>query len=376
METTNSNKKITMRHRGRSSQIIIYLGKIFRIFLYQNDWKVLPMSAVVAGMAALVVRGGMFQSMERTLTGSLALTCVAIWNGFFNSIQVVCRERSIIKREHRAGMHVSAYIAAHMIFQAMLCAIQTGILLYVCSMMGIIFPWKGLITDLFLVDLWITLFLVTYASDMMSLLISSIVRTTTAAMTVMPFLLIFQLVFSGGVFHLPKSVEFMSEYTFSHYGLTCIAAQAGYNELPMVSAWQTLDQMKDSEIEAEVTVDQTMDVLMNNPNESLQKIRDAEVEEGTTVLDIMEMIREAPDYPLYANEIIPIRFKISDVIEVLGQDRVKSAVYEKSREAGQNQEYRKTSENVLGCWFTLAFMAFLMAFLAVIALEFIDQDKR
>ena len=173
METTNSNKKITMRHRGRSSQIIIYLGKIFRIFLYQNDWKVLPMSAVVAGMAALVVRGGMFQSMERTLTGSLALTCVAIWNGFFNSIQVVCRERSIIKREHRAGMHVSAYIAAHMIFQAMLCAIQTGILLYVCSMMGIIFPWKGLITDLFLVDLWITLFLVTYASDMMSLLISS-----------------------------------------------------------------------------------------------------------------------------------------------------------------------------------------------------------
>ena len=136
-----------MRHRGRSFQVFIYLGKIIRVFLYQNDWKVLPMAAVVAGMASLVVRSGMFHSMEKTLLGSLALTCVAIWNGFFNSIQVVCRERSIIKREHRAGMHISAYLAAHMIFQAVLCALQAGITIYVCIFIGIKFPQDGLITN-------------------------------------------------------------------------------------------------------------------------------------------------------------------------------------------------------------------------------------
>ena len=373
---TKSGKRITMRHRGRSSQVFIYLGKIFRIFLYQNDWKVIPMSAVVAGMSALVVRGGMFKSMEQTLLGSLALTCVAIWNGFFNSIQVVCRERSIIKREHRSGMHVTSYIAAHMIFQALLCFVQTGIMLYVCRVSGIRFPREGLITDYFLVDLGITLFLVAYASDMMSLFISSIVHTTTAAMTVMPFLLIFQLVFSGGIFHLPQSVEFLTQFTFSHYGLQCIAAQSGYNELPMVSAWETLDQMKNSEIEADITLDQTMDVLCTNQNEALQEMRDSEVKEGFTVGQLLEMIRKTPEYSQHSGDSIPIRFRINDVIEIFGRDRVKNAVNDKSTKAGQNPEYRKTSENVLGGWFTLGFMALLMALISVIALEFIDQDKR
>ena len=35
-------------HRGRIAQIPIYLGKDFRMFIFQNDWKVLPMSALIA----------------------------------------------------------------------------------------------------------------------------------------------------------------------------------------------------------------------------------------------------------------------------------------------------------------------------------------
>lgn len=376
MAETKTKKRIIMRHRGRSFQVFIYLGKIIRIFLYQNDWKVLPMAAVVAGMASLVVRSGMFHSMEKTLLGSLALTCVAIWNGFFNSIQVVCRERSIIKREHRAGMHISAYLAAHMIFQAVLCALQAGITIYVCIFIGIKFPQDGLITNYYVLDMWITLFLVTFASDLMSLLISCIVRTTTAAMTVMPFILIFQLVFSGGIFELPKSVDFLSEFTFSHYGIQCIAAQSGYNELPMQSAWETLNKMKNSEIDAQVTVDQTMNVLYTNKNEALQNIRNAEVENGVTVKDVMEKLMKSPEYKVFSDEKIPIKFKVSDVIDVFGWKKVKDAVDEKSMEAGQNSNYDKTRENVMECWITLVKMGLLMAILSVIALEFIDKDKR
>ena len=50
-----------------------------------------------------------------------------------------------------------------------------------------------------IVDFGISMFLITYASDMLSLWVSSLARTTTAAMTIMPFVLIFQLVFSGGM---------------------------------------------------------------------------------------------------------------------------------------------------------------------------------
>jgi hypothetical protein len=65
------------------------------------------------------------------------------------------------------------------------------------------FPAKGLFTPWLIVDLALTLFLISYASDMLSLWISSLAHTTTTAMTVMPFVLIFQLVFSGGIFSLP-----------------------------------------------------------------------------------------------------------------------------------------------------------------------------
>ena len=33
-----------IRHRGRLEQVGIYFTKLLRLFVYQNDWKLLPMS--------------------------------------------------------------------------------------------------------------------------------------------------------------------------------------------------------------------------------------------------------------------------------------------------------------------------------------------
>ena len=130
-------KLITGNHRGRLAQIPIYLGKNFRMFIYQTDWKVLPMSALIAALIAFVVGENMFVTMEGQFQCSLALTCVCIWNGFFNSIQSVCRERSIVKREHRSGMHISSYVTAHLIYQMFLCAMQALITVLICQTVGI-----------------------------------------------------------------------------------------------------------------------------------------------------------------------------------------------------------------------------------------------
>ena len=112
-----SSRVRRIRHKGRGSQILIYLGKQFRFFINESDWKVLPMAAVIAALVGMVIRRRFFVNMEGSLIGAFALSCMAIWNGCFNSIQSVCRERAIIKREHRSGMHISSYVAAHMIYQ-------------------------------------------------------------------------------------------------------------------------------------------------------------------------------------------------------------------------------------------------------------------
>ena len=138
-ETTeiNTTRVRRIRHRGRLSQISIYLGKQMRFFVNENGWKVIPMAAIIAGLVAMVIQKRFFVDMEGSLIGGFALSCVAIWNGCFNSIQVVCRERAIIKREHRSGMHISSYMAAHMLYQLGICLIQTGVTIYVMKLVGV-----------------------------------------------------------------------------------------------------------------------------------------------------------------------------------------------------------------------------------------------
>ena len=191
-ETTNetTSRKLAVRYSGRIEQVGIYFKKFLRMFLYQSDWKVLPMSALIAGLVGMVMNASLFRTMEGTLMGAFALVMVCIWNGCFNSIQVICRERDVIKREHRSGMHISSYIASHKLYQAMLCLMQTAITLFVTSWVGVRYDLcKPLFSHFFIVEFGLSMFLITYASDMMALWISTLCRNTTTAMTIMPFVL-------------------------------------------------------------------------------------------------------------------------------------------------------------------------------------------
>ena len=287
-----------MRHRGHGTQVLVYLGKQLRFFINESDWKVLVMAGIIAALVGMVINKRIFVNMEGSMIGAFSLTCVAIWNGCFNSIQSVCRERPIIKREHRSGMHITSYMLAHMIYQFFLCAMQTGLTIYVLQLMGVQFPQEGFITPWpyltpwSFVDIGISMLLISYASDMLSLLLSSMSHTTTTAMTAMPFVLIFQLVFSGGIIPLPAWSQAISNYTISNYGIKVLASQAGYNELPMVTAWNTLDGMRKSEIGGSVTVGQLMD-LLNSP--AVGKYRDTVVVDTVTVAQAADVLNRAAD---------------------------------------------------------------------------------
>ena len=223
-------KLMTGGHRGRIAQVPIYLGKDFRMFIFQNDWKVLPMSALIAGMIAIVVGENMYVTMEGQFQCSLALTFICIWNGFFNSIQSVCRERPIIKREHRTGLHISSFVIAHVIFEFLQCAAEAVIItLVVCVKYWDNLPEEGIFMPVVL-ELYITFLLVMFCSDILGVMVSSIVPNEGWAMTVMPFILIIQLVMSGAVFPLEGLSKKVSSLTVSRWGLDAIGSIAYINE--------------------------------------------------------------------------------------------------------------------------------------------------
>ena len=308
-----------MQYKNRLEQIPVYLGKQFRMFINEMNWKVLPMSAIIAYLVVYVLGSKMFRNMEYTKYGSLALICVCIWNGMFNSIQVVCKERNIIKREHRAGLHISSYLAAHMIYQAIICALQVLITMIIFRAFGMYFPNTGLVTGVFALDAGLSMFLATFAADMLALMVSCIVHSTTTAMTVMPFLLIIQLVFAGSIFPLNRpTAQLIANFTISNWGINSINIAADYNSQKSSAIYTAFDGM-----------------TSDGENDMLTKVKNA--------MEIPEV-----------------------------KDRIESYTATKL----YKEEFEYSKENLLRCWGILALFAAVYALIGLIALEFVDKDKR
>ncbi len=311
------SRNMTIRYRGRTAQVPIYLGKLLRMFVYQSDWKVLPMAALIAGLVGMVVRRRFFINMEGSIMGSFAMVMVAIWNGCFNSIQVICRERDVIKREHRSGMHISSYIFSHMVYQALLCAAQTVVTLYVTNLVGVKYPAEGLVTPVFLIDFGISMFLITFASDMLSLWVSTLAHSTTAAMTIMPFVLIFQLVFSGGMLTLPPWTQPLTNFTISNPGLKVIATQADTNHRPYATIADMVTKMRDSEISASITVGQVLDLLSDTGNPVVADFRATEVGGVTTLGEIRAAMEGSPSFGDITQTQVLDRVTVEDLIRLI-----------------------------------------------------------
>ena len=100
-------------------------------------------------------------------------------------------------------------------------------------------------TGIFVLDLAIAMFLITFAADMLALMVSCIAHTTTTAMTIMPFLLVVQLVFAGGIFPLQRAgSKFISQFTVSNWGINAVNIAADYNSQNSIILTQAIETMK------------------------------------------------------------------------------------------------------------------------------------
>lgn len=217
---------MTENRISRAGQTKIYVGKCCRLFINEKQWKNLISTFLIMVLICMVTSREMFTSFVPTRQGGFAIVCACIWIGLFNSIQSVCRERDIVKREHRTGLHISSYIMAHVIYEAALCLAETVIVTLITVIRNIThLPPRGLIFPL-LLDFAVTFFVILFSSDMIALLISCIVKKENTAMTVMPFVLIIQLIMSGMIFELSGLPKLISALTISRWGLNAICAIA------------------------------------------------------------------------------------------------------------------------------------------------------
>lgn len=214
----------------RAKQVSVYVGKCFRIFWHEKGWKVVLFGAIISAIIAWVPGDKMFVYKVNTKNGAFAIVCACIWIGLFNSIQSICRERKIIKREHRTGLHISSYIVAHMIYEFCICFIQSVIMVLALVIFRDNIPKEGVILPGIL-ELFLTSLMIMYASDVLGIAVSSFVKSENAAMAAMPFVLIIQLVLAGIIFELEGSVNAVSNVTISKWGVKAICSTCDINHM-------------------------------------------------------------------------------------------------------------------------------------------------
>lgn len=220
-----------MDYASNKEQILIYFGKFRRSFVNAKGWYVFLSTAIIALVACIVsgADGFDFGSATGAPQTSFILICACIWIGLFNSITLICKERDIIKHEYRGGMNLSSYISAHMLFQAIISLIEAVLVSAI-----VFFNYNSQIAEfttafdsdlLRFISYVVTIFLTIYAADALGLFLSAIVKNVEQAMTVMPFAILLQFLFSGNM-KLEGVLQFLTHFTVSRYGYDALLGLA------------------------------------------------------------------------------------------------------------------------------------------------------
>lgn len=187
---------------------------------------------LIAVLLNLVADKNIFEIYESTKSMLFALSCSGIWIGLFDSIQEICKERTIVKREYMANLKLPGYIISKCTLQAILGLIQAAILTFV--FLGLVdADKKGILLEHFQMEIFFTIWLTVLASITMGFVISSIMKTGDKAMTLAPFVLIIQLLFSGILFTLKGVGETISYCTVSRWSVEALGSISKLNRLDL-----------------------------------------------------------------------------------------------------------------------------------------------
>lgn len=199
-----------------------------------NDWKrlmLLLVQPLIIGLLLVMVAGDdVFGTYGDTKSMIFALSCAAIWLGIFNTIQEVCKERTILKREHMAGLSLTVYVLSKLLVQLVTGLIQ-AIILVAVFILALGSPAERLWLSSPDLEIFITVFLTIIASELLGLIVSACVRSGDKAMAVAPFILIVQLLFSGILFELSGGGNYLSDVTVSKWSVGALGSIANLNNL-------------------------------------------------------------------------------------------------------------------------------------------------
>ena len=200
---------------------------------------------IVAVLLTIVSTEDLYSSYDDTKAILFSLGCASIWLGLMNSVQEICKEKVILQKEHMSDLKLSTYLLSKFIVQGLLAFIQATIMVYIFQEIVGSSSHNILIDSYW--DIQIICFLSILSAAALGLCISAIVKNSNIAMSIIPLILVPQLLFSGMLFKLEGVGEFVSNFILCRWSVEGLGTSANLNDLTHIV--QTINPLAEVEPE-------------------------------------------------------------------------------------------------------------------------------
>jgi ABC transport system ATP-binding/permease protein len=207
----------------------------------------LLMQAPLLGLLMLIALPGgelgpapasQFRLISQASLVLLVLILGVTWLGMSNSVREITKELAIFRRERATGLSISAYVASKAVVLGLMIFVQSAVLI-VLATLNQNGPRYAVLLDWPLGELIVLGTLAGFAAMALGLLISALAKTTDRATTILPIVLVFQLVLAlGGVFPqignrpVLKQLGYISS---TRWGFAGLASTSDLNNLQSVT---------------------------------------------------------------------------------------------------------------------------------------------
>lgn len=157
------------------------------------------------------------------------LATTGVWFGVINAAREICKEAAVLRRERLAGLHASAYLASKFVVLSLLVLVQSALLLGVLAI-RMHFPSPGVMLPAPL-EIYITVALAGIAGISLGLCISAASSTPDKATSLIPIVLVPQVLFAGIMFALHHVTRALSDLVTSRAAVDALSSIVDLNRL-------------------------------------------------------------------------------------------------------------------------------------------------
>jgi ABC-type multidrug transport system ATPase subunit/pSer/pThr/pTyr-binding forkhead associated (FHA) protein len=161
------------------------------------------------------------------------LAVIAIWFGASNAAREICKENDIYERERLAGLGIVPYLLSKIGVLAVLCAFQAFVLLVIVTFKSGISPAGAGTHFPAPFEVYLGLLLVELAGMAMGLCVSAFASTPDKATSLVPIVLIPQILLAGVVFTIGTGSVMapLADLTISRWGIQALGTSANLNHI-------------------------------------------------------------------------------------------------------------------------------------------------